>query len=274
MKNSALRLVVVVLILTIGYGGYRYYVNLHDPFAAGIPPHENADGTVDYTLIDLPEPGNKQHYWVFTLPKDQYVVIPDGNKIQTRGFGGAGSKVTFANRKNSFAILDFKNNDFSKYLKVGEDFPYDQRLNLSVSSTVMNHPNSAMGGVEAASMYCKHSVNVWNGITQYWNNAEERAQDKNAYCGDDERTDFYVVRNESHKIIGSVNCYKLDFKIQNRICHSEFYFPRLGREADISFVPAPFAEWKRIYIDAEDYLLKVSKQTPNKNINEVNGDIQ
>lgn len=79
MKKRWLALAAVVAF--VGYQGWSYNQSL------GIPPQENADGTIDYTLVDKKanvngisaKPVRKE--WVLRFPKDAYIFRPETTDI-------------------------------------------------------------------------------------------------------------------------------------------------------------------------------------------------
>lgn len=65
---------IAFLVITLVLAGGWYWLHKHNmsPRVAGIPPQENADGTIDYTLVNWvadPPP-----YWVLRFPKKAHVI--------------------------------------------------------------------------------------------------------------------------------------------------------------------------------------------------------
>lgn len=75
MKKRWLALAAIVAF--VGYQGWSYNQSL------GIPPQENADGTIDYTLVDKKANVNgirakpERKEWVLRFPKDTYIFRPE-----------------------------------------------------------------------------------------------------------------------------------------------------------------------------------------------------
>jgi hypothetical protein len=59
----------LTVVALCGYFAVQYYQRASDPLVAGIPPRENADGTVDYALILRPINEHGGYYWVIRLNK-------------------------------------------------------------------------------------------------------------------------------------------------------------------------------------------------------------
>jgi hypothetical protein len=73
-------LVAILVLVVVGFG-YFYRSFTRDTWQDEVPPRVNADGTIDYVLM---EKSNKYegHYWVYRLPKEIYV-----ERSQTRDLG-------------------------------------------------------------------------------------------------------------------------------------------------------------------------------------------
>ena len=67
--------IVGALIFAALFGGYKYFDFAGDTAHPYVPPKENADGTIDYTLIFMPLRKYGGSYWVLRFPKD-WAVIP------------------------------------------------------------------------------------------------------------------------------------------------------------------------------------------------------
>jgi hypothetical protein len=82
------RIIFLLIVLALACGKYIYSHRQNDPVTQSIPPKENADGTIDYTLLSQ-APQSTAHYWVLRFPKtmavtrseEQYegvVTLPNG----------------------------------------------------------------------------------------------------------------------------------------------------------------------------------------------------
>jgi hypothetical protein len=86
----------LTVVALCGYFGVQYYMRAYDPLLAGIPPRENADGTIDYTLIGKdysktysPEQQPDNVEWVIRLPKGSVAHDYGAEDMSVSG-GGAG----------------------------------------------------------------------------------------------------------------------------------------------------------------------------------------
>jgi hypothetical protein len=71
MKKTFLAFVAIAITV----GGYFYYERVIRKGHPYVAPRENADGTIDYTLIFRPLPKSQGRYWVLRFPKE-WAVVP------------------------------------------------------------------------------------------------------------------------------------------------------------------------------------------------------
>jgi hypothetical protein len=90
----------ITVILVIAVAALYYQYN-RDPLVAGIPPHDNADGTVSYTLLaevvakTPTKSGLQLREWVVKLPKNARVMAVGEENVELNG------QPFYRSRKNS-----------------------------------------------------------------------------------------------------------------------------------------------------------------------------
>ena len=84
MKKIGIVLIAAMLMA----GGYFYFTRPSNPLLTGIPPKDNSDGTIDYTLLMLRKSNQKTDEdkiteWVFRFPKELNAQLSDPVKAET-----------------------------------------------------------------------------------------------------------------------------------------------------------------------------------------------
>lgn len=113
MKSKLSKAIVLLLVFVAGYFSYKYYQFARDPYANGIPPHENSDGTVDYTLATPGSAEVDRYYWVVRLPKDQYAKTSESGESPIGIINGVG-----------YAFRSYSNQSLGLYYKLPSFEPF------------------------------------------------------------------------------------------------------------------------------------------------------
>jgi hypothetical protein len=111
MKRIALAgaLAIAATCVYLGFKFYQHSKRIH----AEIPPQENADGTIDYTLIDQWVDDPEPYFWVLRLPADQYV---EASEEWSANYKGTGGSYGFRTRPNQYITLYFTDENFNQYM--------------------------------------------------------------------------------------------------------------------------------------------------------------
>jgi hypothetical protein len=104
-KQLMKKLMVLLLVLAVAAVGYLFYKSAGTPVIADIPPKENADGTVDYTLLWVQKANNASQKdtiteWVFRLPKSYEIRVSKPVSVEVN------NGMNFNIQSNSFISFD------------------------------------------------------------------------------------------------------------------------------------------------------------------------
>jgi hypothetical protein len=106
----------LAIVALCGYFAVQYYQRASDPLVAGVPPRENADGTIDYTLAFRPRSDLLGYYWVLRFQKSQFVrESKPRNTFKLESLDGQSSYKSDS-RKNQWLELFFKLPNVSPWL--------------------------------------------------------------------------------------------------------------------------------------------------------------
>ena len=84
-RRNLFRAIAAVVLCVLVFARYKYYQYITDPLIAGIPPKENADGTIDYTLIEVKSESSgpkKVSEWVIRFPKKYHVDMSKRQEVE------------------------------------------------------------------------------------------------------------------------------------------------------------------------------------------------
>jgi hypothetical protein len=149
-----------------------YYRHANDPLVAGIPPKENSDGTIDYTLIGIEtaKTGSRKSElleWVIRLPKNY--IARDVSQVDGSEIWFNGGHIKFKGRHNESVALWLKIKDLSPaessdYGK-GTGAPKnrdDVRLSLNADEEVLSK-----GAASWLHKYCQSVGTDADGLEQF-----------------------------------------------------------------------------------------------------------
>jgi hypothetical protein len=186
-----------------------YYRHATDPLAAGIPPKENADGTVDYTLIGI---GNskttptKQELleWVIRLPKKY--IVNDTSQENGSGIWFDGDRIEYNGRHNEGLQLWLKIKDLSPAESSGSGEgtgapknPNNIQLDLNADEEV-----SSGGAAEGLQKRCQSVGTNADGLEQF----TPRKQPINMPCDFSELGFVLWGDNDKQEIKARFDCQK------------------------------------------------------------------
>lgn len=233
-------IVISLAVLAVGIfavGAWRMVISndkSHQPY---IPPQENADGTIDYTLIAKPKK-YAGGAWVLRIPKDVNVQLSENEGESSVIFSGGGS-VGFRAIPNGHIEVNF---DLSMtHLLTKDEFPLKGKKVKHISVYV----NADLGWIakdklkrqETSASNCKNLNEVAPGITAL--EPQKKPDEKpNEECGlyfDDQGNTFgFAVRNQSGNFVTLVECSTATGDHVDANCNATVNFPWY-RHANIYF---------------------------------------
>jgi hypothetical protein len=118
------------LLLAALFIGYLAYTRMPDIFEQRfVPPHDNGDGTIDYTLVTRNPKLEEKHLWIIRLPKEVWAELSEDGRIGDVSING-GPAIGFNSIANYQLEISFWPKDLTPYLKSSGNFP--PRSNLQV----------------------------------------------------------------------------------------------------------------------------------------------
>jgi hypothetical protein len=259
-RNRILMTLAAICVLSTvsGYYGYKRYMFGNDPLLTGIPPHENLDGTIDYTLAFPVSQKHDGYYWVVRFPKNQYVELsqPGETRIEIPGTAVYGLK----SYNNQMLTTYFKLQSFQPFTK---PYAIDEILKAPHVEVVLSNvwsdraENSAIF-LNKDSKGCVALGEVAKNIYAY----EPRGNsiDTCVFQEASFKQIGYSIRNEKGLHLAEMSC---DIEY-NGSCHGRSVL-KFGRYINFSFKHAqlPVSEYANMFAGIETYLtnstIKVEK---------------
>jgi hypothetical protein len=256
LKSSIFRFVVGVVLLAVGYGGYRHYVNSHDPQVVGIPPHENADGTIDYTLALPVTADHDGFYWVVRLPKDQYIEISKPGTSDVGIVGGVALGLrTYSNQSINLLYKLPTLGVFRKSSTEDERFktPHISIMLSNAEHDQVEWSNDFLGD---GTKHCHAIGEVEKGLFAY-----DPTDDGVGLCPFSKasyKTVGYSVRNSKGLHIAQFECQPAE----NGNCNGSLHLSinRFGY-FDFNYLLLPRSEYAKIIVELESVLVKATVST-------------
>jgi hypothetical protein len=157
----------LTVVALCGYFGVQYYMRAYDPLVAGIPPRENADGTIDYTLIGkdysktfTPEQPPDNVEWVVRLPKG---AVNSAYGAEDMSMSGGGAGFSHAARPNLGYFIWLRVTDLqpSSSLNYGEGKPADSDGFSLLLSAEKNKVEALDSVSRSIKNYCQVSASAY-----------------------------------------------------------------------------------------------------------------
>jgi hypothetical protein len=264
MKKAFVALIAIILIAGIGY----YLARPADPLLSGIPPRENADGTIDYTLVNKWLYDKEPTYWVLRFPNDQYVRTSEN---WTGDYKNSSNSVGLHTRPNQYIELYFKDNSLENYLLKSEFGHSDRAGRIEVTvwaeeniSATNDGQSLGTGSVRDVNKHCKLVERIAPGVLLYANDVENNdGSIEQAGCagvGYDHPgyiEAYVLVQNAKGNPVGEFNCGVSQTAVTPRTCLGRFVIGT-ARMISVSFDYGLLPKALELRGSIEEYLMSKS----------------
>jgi hypothetical protein len=230
------------LLLAALFIGYLAYTRMPDIFEPRfIPPHDNGDGTVDYTLVTRNPKLEEKHLWIIRLPKEVWAELSEDGRIGDVSING-GPAIGFNSIANRNLQVAFWAKDMSPYLKDSGQYPIlnDQlvRVSLDFASRWPSRWNwgPSISDIERA---CLELPRPSQNVRAFRGKLPPATE---GYCpvrADNKYSEVaYLLYRENKKLSGHFRCF--NHPNQNQKCHGSILLTQRS-DADVfysgSFLP-------------------------------------
>jgi hypothetical protein len=225
---------VLSVVALSSYFGFQFYKRASDPLVAGIPPRENADGTIDYVLaynLKAPFEGLKGNYWVLRFTKHQYISLSGLSGDTTVGRVG-GPAYTLRSFPNEYLVINMRKFGNAEVMQNDPDTfkHYDGRVDIQVMSSLQSTGPWFIEEIQSAQKKCAAPVVVSKRIVAY--------QEKNppnrgylnrcfAYYHTAERSIGYIFYDDAGAPIAILSC-GLPTADESGICRASVFSKQPG----------------------------------------------
>jgi hypothetical protein len=207
-RGYLFRAIGAVVLCAFIFGGYNYYQYISDPLISGIPPKENADGTIDYTLIGYElnsgEANAKQVLaWIVRLPNKYQAHLAQSHEIDLLGTNG--TSVVTAVRNNETLAFTVSPENFDPYI-TKEPFSQISSAAATIFIEADGRTTDLAAHQELLAKNCSSMGTQVGPLVQYTNSAGNR---DNCGIGNAKTASLYALLKQD-KILASLACLNDD----------------------------------------------------------------
>jgi hypothetical protein len=203
-----LKIVAVTVVAAAVYGGYLLKKPTGPWQHPYVPPHENADGTIDYTLVDKPRRESDGSYWILRFPKEWDVVpseAEDPGAVQLPN----GTVVDFNSVPNDHVKINFDYQTLTP-MKKGERLKDNEDLRL----IARGNPRLFLSKEQLETLRreteqnCNKIGEPLVGVVEYEVRKPEREHNPGCFVGWLVHATFtgYLIFDEARNYIAEFNC--------------------------------------------------------------------